>query len=102
MSTAKEILMLRSDTLRQVEMLTRNDEREVLQPLQDRLIGMQVHVVPDHLKDILTTKHYSVERVPGRKKRRKGYRVKCERRPCAFVINRDFLSLSPFNMRIDL
>ncbi len=103
MSTANEILMLRSDTMRQLETLTRSYEREVMPALSDRLFGMQVQVAPDHMKDILTTKHYSIERVPGKKKRRKGYRVRCERRPCAFVINKKALGLaSPFNWRLDL
>jgi hypothetical protein len=100
MSTANEILMLRSDTMRDIDRMTKAFEREVMPDLANRLFGMHVQVVPDHMKDILTTKHYSIEKLPG-KKRRKGYRVKCERRPCAFVINRSALDFSPFNMRID-
>jgi hypothetical protein len=97
MSTANEILMLRADTLRKIESLTGRLEREMM----PHLLGMQMQVMPDHMKDLATIKKHKVEKLPI-KKRRKGYRVVSYRVPCAFVINTDCLKLSPFQFRMDL
>lgn len=97
MSTADEILLMTEQAARRLQQHTHDFRREAM----PSLFGMTVRVAPDHMQDLFTVPHWKVEKLPIRK-RRKAYRVVCERRPCAFIVNERYSRLPEFNGWMDL